>query len=212
MEGSATRRNCGGGPATFPSSDILSPSAGNSILARQLKDRPDVTTKYKALGRPRVAAALLAATTAGWLAAPALAQNTARETITVEGNRRIDVDTVRSYFHPAPDGRYDEAARDAALKAMVATGLFDNVTIDRAGDRLVVHVAEAKVLNRVAFEGNKKIKDADLSAVVQSKPRGPLQRATVQADVTRIIEAYRHSGRDDVGVVPEIIDLGNDRV
>src|SRR5580704_10180605 len=109
MEGSATRRNCGDGPATFPRSDILSPSAGNSIPARQLKDRPDVTTKYKALGRPRVAAALLAATTAGWLAAPALAQNTARETITVEGNRRIDVDTVRSYFHAAPDGQYDAA-------------------------------------------------------------------------------------------------------
>ena len=47
---------------------------------------------------------------------------------------------------------------------------------------------------------------------MQSKPRGALQRATVQADVNRIIEAYRHAGRDDVGVVPEIIDRGNDRV
>ena len=34
----------------------------------------------------------------------------------------------------------------------------------------------------------------------------------VQADVGRIIEAYRHAGRDDVSVVPEIIDRGNDRV
>jgi outer membrane protein insertion porin family len=47
---------------------------------------------------------------------------------------------------------------------------------------------------------------------VQSKARGSLQRATVQADVNRIIEAYRHVGRDEVGVVPEIIDRGNDRV
>ena len=46
----------------------------------------------------------------------------------------------------------------------------------------------------------------------QSKARGALQRATVQADVGRIMEAYRHVGRDDVGVVPEIIDRGNDRV
>ena len=68
------------------------------------------------------------------------------------------------------------------------------------------------MLDRVAFEGNKKIKDKDLAAAVESKPRGTLQRATVQADVGRIMEAYRHAGRDDVGVVRKIIDRGNDRV
>ncbi len=91
-------------------------------------------------------------------------------------------------------------------------GLFDKVTIDRAGERLVVHLTEAPVLDRVAFEGNKKIKDTELTAVVESKPRGTLQRAVVQADVGRIMEAYRHAGRDDVSVVPQIIDRGNDRV
>jgi outer membrane protein insertion porin family len=136
----------------------------------------------------------------------------ARETIAVEGNRRIDADIVRSYFHAAPDGRFDEAARDAALKALLATNLFDKVTIERAGERLVVHLTEAPVLDRVAFEGNKKIKDADLTAVIESKPRGTLQRAVVQADAGRIVEAYRHAGRDDVRVVPQIIPRGNDRV
>ena len=136
----------------------------------------------------------------------------AAETIEVEGNRRVDAETVRSYFPAAPGGRYDEAARDAALKALVATGLFDKVTIERVGERLVVHLHEAPVLDRVAFEGNKKIKDKDLTAVVESKPHGALQRAVVQADVGRIMEAYRHAGRDDVGVVPQIINHGEDRV
>jgi outer membrane protein insertion porin family len=136
----------------------------------------------------------------------------ARGAITVQGNRRIDADTVRSYFRAAPDGRFDDAARDAALKALLATGLFDKVTIERAGERLIVHLVEAPVLDRVAFEGNKKIKDTELTAVVQSKPRGALQRAVVQADVGRIIEAYRHVGRDDVSVVPQIINRGEDRV
>ena len=170
-----------------------------------------MTTICQALGlrrrRPRVAALLLAVVL-GLSALPAIAA----DTITVEGNRRIDADTVRTYFKPGPDGQYDAAARDAALKALIATGLFDDVRIERAGDRLIVHLTEAKVLGRVAFEGNKKIKDADLQAVVQSKVRGSLQRATVQADVDQILEAYRHAGRDDVTVVPEIIDRGNDRV
>jgi outer membrane protein insertion porin family len=34
----------------------------------------------------------------------------------------------------------------------------------------------------------------------------------VQADVGRIMEAYRHVGRDDVAVVPQIISRGDDRV
>ena len=136
----------------------------------------------------------------------------ASETIDVEGNRRIDADTVRSYFHAASDGNYDAVALDAALKALIGTNLFDHVAIDHVGDRLVVHLTEAKVLDRVAFEGNKKIKDEQLKAVIESKARGPLQRALVQSDVGRIVEVYRHAGRDDVGVVPEIIDRGNDRV
>ena len=136
----------------------------------------------------------------------------AREIISVEGNRRIDAETVRSYFHASTDGRFDDASREAALKALLATNLFDKVEIERTGERLIVHLAESPVLDRVAFEGNKKIKDKDLAAVVESKPRGTLQRAVVQADASRIMEAYRHAGRDDVGVMPEIIDRGNGRV
>ena len=158
----------------------------------------------------QVLVAALALASAPALAAEGTAQ--AHETIDVQGNRRIDAETVRTYFHAAPDGRFDEASRDAALKALIATGLFDKVSIDRAGERLVVHLTEAPVLDRVAFEGNKKIQDKELTAVIESKPRGPLQRAMVQADVGRIMEAYRHAGRNDVGVVPQIISRGNDRV
>jgi outer membrane protein insertion porin family len=135
-----------------------------------------------------------------------------RELVTVQGNRRIDIATVRSYFHPTADGHFDEAARDAALKALLATNLFDKVKIEPSGERLIVHLAEAPVLDHVAFEGNKKIKDTELTAAVDSKPRGTLQRAMVQSDVEHILEAYRHAGRDDVSVRPEIISRGNDRV
>jgi outer membrane protein insertion porin family len=180
-------------------------------------------------GRRSAAAAALFVAALGGISAPAFAIDVptqardvdakardvdakARDFIAVEGNRRIDAETVRSYFHAAPDGRFDDAARDAALKALLQTGLFNDVTIERKGERLVVHLTEAPVLDHVAFEGNKKIKDKDLAATIESKPRGTLQRAAVQADVGRIMEAYRRAGRNDVGVVPQIIDRGNDRV
>lgn len=163
--------------------------------------------------RPQAAVGLLAAifmlTT---IPAVAVESGTpSREAIVVEGNLRVDADIVHAHFKPAADGRFDEAARDAALKSLIAAKLFDKVSIDRSGGGLIVRVTEAPVLGRVAFEGNKKIKDADLAAVVETKPRGPLQRATVQSDVNRIVEAYRHVGRDEVKVAPEVIDRGNGR-
>jgi outer membrane protein insertion porin family len=153
-----------------------------------------------------------AATVAMMSIAMAAEGTSSRDAIVVEGNRRVEADTIRSHFHAGPGGRYEEAARDAALKSLVASGLFENVSIDRTGEKLVVHVTEAPVLGRVAFEGNKKVKDADLSAAIESKPRGPLQRAKVQSDANRIAEVYRHAGRDEVSVRPEIIDRGNGSV
>src|SRR5450432_4066937 len=189
-------------------------------LAAALRSRP-VKSGVHMMGRRMtssqrscrsISACALLVAALGLFSAPVVAAAQAHDIIDVHGNRRVDAETVRSYFQPAPDGRFNAAARDAALKALLATGLFDNVTIERVGERLVVHLSEAPVLDRVAFEGNKKIKDADLAAAVESKPRGSLQRAVVQADVGRILEAYRHAGREDVGVVPQIINRGNDRV
>jgi outer membrane protein insertion porin family len=130
----------------------------------------------------------------------------------VEGSRRVEADTIRSYFKPGPGGRIGPEQEDEALKALLTTGLFADVRISHTGGRIVVNVVENPVINRVAFEGNKKAKDEQLTAEVQSKPRGTLSRPTVQADVQRIIEIYHRSGRFDVGVDPKIIELPNNRV
>src|SRR5262245_31348940 len=136
----------------------------------------------------------------------------ATSSITVEGNRRIEADTIRSYFHMRPGGRLDAATVDAALKDLLASGLFQDVRVSHTGDRVVVTVVENPVINRVAFEGNKNVKDDQLRGEVQSKPAGPLSRATVQADVVRVTDVFRRSGRFDVRVEPKIIELPNQRV
>jgi outer membrane protein insertion porin family len=132
--------------------------------------------------------------------------------IVVQGNRRVEAETVRSYFKGGPGGRLGPQEVDEALKMLYATGLFSDVRINNSGGRLIVTVVENPVLNRVAFEGNKKAKDDQLKAEVQSKPRGTLSKPTVQADVQRIIDIYHRSGRFDVRVDPKIIDLPNNRV
>jgi outer membrane protein insertion porin family len=144
--------------------------------------------------------------------APFAAAQKASADIVVEGNRRVEADTVRSYFHPVPGERLDAAKIDAGLKALYATGLFQDVRIREAGGRLVVTVVEAPVINKVAFEGNKRVKDEQLTAEIQSKPRGPYSRAAVHADVERIIDVYRRAGRYGVRVDPKVIELPNNRI
>jgi outer membrane protein insertion porin family len=158
-----------------------------------------------------MSAAPVAAPLAAMLgSAPAAAQSVSA--ITVEGNRRVEVETIRSYFKAGPGGRLTQAEIDDGLKALIETGLFQDVKINQAGGRLVVTVVENPVIGRIAFEGNKKIKDEQLSAEIQSKPRGTLSRPMVQSDAQRIAEIYRRSGRYDVSVTPEIIEQPNNRV
>jgi outer membrane protein insertion porin family len=155
---------------------------------------------------------VIAALAAGWLAATACAgaamaggaeQDPA---ITVIGNRHIGADVVRSFFHTAPDGQYDAAARDGALKALYASGLFTDVKISHEGNRILVVVVENPTIGVVAFEGNRKVKDADLKAQVQSKANGPLSRELIQSDVVRILDLYRAHGYFNAQVVPKSIE------
>ena len=146
----------------------------------------------------------------GLVSSSALAQTV--DSIQVEGNRRVEVATIRSYFKPGPGGRLDQGNIDDGLKALIETGLFQDVRINQTGGRLVVTVVENPVIGRVAFEGNKKVKDEQLTSEIQSKPRGTLSRPVVQSDAQRIVDIYRHAGRYDVTVVPEIIEQPNNRV
>ena len=98
------------------------------------------------------------------VSSPAVAQTLS--SISVEGNRRVELETIRSYFKPDASGRLDQASIDGALKALIETGLFQDVRINRVGNGLVVSVIENPVINRVAFEGNKKVKDDQLKSEI----------------------------------------------
>jgi outer membrane protein insertion porin family len=157
-----------------------------------------------------VAMPVAATVSVALVSSSAAAQTT--DSITVEGNRRVELDTIRSYFKPGPGGRLDKGNIDDGLKALIETGLFQDVKINQTGGRIVVTVVENPVIGRIAFEGNKKVKDEQLTAEIQSKPRGTLSRPMVQSDAQRIVEVYRHSGRYDVSVNPQIIEQPNNRV
>lgn len=150
---------------------------------------------------------LLAGTT------PAFAQEGGRiRSIEVLGTQRIEVETVKSYMAIAEGDLYDSDRINRSLKALFNTGLFQDVAIRREGEQLLVRVVENPIINRIAFEGNKRIKEEQLNTEIQLRPRTVYTRSKVQSDVKRILELYRRSGRFAATVEPKIIQLEQNRV
>jgi outer membrane protein insertion porin family len=148
---------------------------------------------------------------ATWTSGAAFAQGVIKN-IEVSGNRRVEPETVRSYLQFGVGDPYSAAKVDASIKALFATGLFADVSIDPNGSTIVVKVKENPVINQVAFEGNSEVDTATLTGEVQLKPRSVFTRAKAQADVQRILDVYRRQGLFAASVEPKIIELEQDRV
>jgi outer membrane protein insertion porin family len=132
--------------------------------------------------------------------------------IVVEGNQRVENDTVLSYVPLSPGDAATPDLIDEAVKSLFQTGLFSDVQITRRGGTLVVRVEENPMINQVNFEGNSAVKDTDLAKEVELRERMMFTRAKVLSDVNRIIAVYRRSGYYSVTVSPKIIRLPQNRV
>jgi len=132
--------------------------------------------------------------------------------IIVKGTQRIEPGTVKSYLLIREGDPFDVKRMNLSLKSLFATGLFADVSVDRQGTALVVHVVENPVINRIAFEGNDKVDDTTLEAELTLRPRVIYTRTKVQNDVKRILTVYRRNGRFAVSVEPKVIQLKQNRV
>jgi outer membrane protein insertion porin family len=158
-----------------------------------------MTGRRSSASSASVAAAVFAAVMS---AQPAFAQQ-----IIVQGNQRVDTETVRSYVTGAGAGSLEEARR-----GLLQTGMFSDVRISRSGSQIIVRVSENRIINRVVFEGNRKVERATLEPELQTKGRGAYNPATIEQDVQRIRQIYQRTGRGLATVNYRVVDLPNGRV
>lgn len=145
-------------------------------------------------------------------AAPAEPQRTIRS-ITVQGNQRLEPETVLSYTALRAGEPYDNERLDQALRDLLATELFADVQIGgvESGD-IVIQVRENPVINRIILEGNRRLKDDKITPEIRLAPRQIFTRSRARADVARIIELYRRQGRYAARVEPKMVELDQNRV
>ena len=148
----------------------------------------------------------------GLTRAPAAQSGGVIQRIVVQGAERIEESTILSYLPIVPGDSATDARLDHATKTLFNTGLFADVSMSLQGADLIVKVIENPIINQVVFEGNHNLKEDKLRDEVQVRPRGVFTKSKVQADVQRIVELYRRSGRVSATVTPKIVELPQKRV
>lgn len=132
--------------------------------------------------------------------------------IIIQGNERIEDDTIKSYLNVQPGVNFNSEDLDRSIKKLYASNMFKKVEISVKGNSLIVKVIENPKINLIVFEGNSKLKSKDLEAEIILKPRAVYTKAKVQEDVNRIIDLYHKNGRFSAKVIPQIIVLPHNRV
>jgi len=169
----------------------------------------------KTVGRliPQVLIAVMLFGAVTWFnAGAAKAQQYRFSSIDVVGNLRIESSTIRSYAGISTAKSLSAADLNAAYQSIASSGLFEEVEIVPNGARLVIKVKEFPTINRVAFEGNSRIKDEVLAGLVKSQTRRVFNPTEVEQDRAVIAEAYANSGRLAAKVNPKFIRLSDNRV
>lgn len=129
------------------------------------------------------------------------------EDIVVVGNTRGDADMIRSYFAGASPQEIEQG-----LQALRNSGRFSNVSATREHGRVVIHVAETNLINRVVFEGNSKVKTETLTSEVRTRAHGSFNKAVIDQDIARLLEIYKRSGRAGAKITFRTVDLPNGRI
>lgn len=130
----------------------------------------------------------------------------------VEGNQRIQTSTIIARTGITPGKSVTAGQLNDAYQSLLDSGLFETVELDPQGSTLVIRVEERPTINEISFEGNKRIKDEDLSKIVESQSRRVFNPRQAERDAARIAEAYSQTGRVAATVTPRIIRRSDNRV
>lgn len=155
--------------------------------------------------------ALLSVILLGW-AGISDAQSYRFNSVSVEGNKRIETGTILTYAGIGRGQTVSAGDLNEAYQRILASGLFESVDIEPRGGTLMIRVEEYPTINRISFEGNKRIKDEELSGFIQLQPRLVFSPTQAERDAATISEAYVENGRLAAKVTPRIIRRSDNRV
>jgi outer membrane protein insertion porin family len=152
--------------------------------------------------------------TTAWVApaGDAFAQQYQFNTVRIDGNERIGDSAILSQAGIVSGQPITAGQLNDAFQRLNNSGLFESVAITPQGNTLNITVIEFPTINRISFEGNRRIEDEALEAVIESVSRRVFNPALAEKDANSIAEAYSNDGRLAARVQPRVIKRSQNRV
>ncbi|MEO7198904.1 MAG: outer membrane protein assembly factor BamA [Dokdonella sp.] len=135
--------------------------------------------------------------------------------IRIDGLSRIAAGTVFTYLPVERGDLLTTDRAEQAIRALYKTGFFNDVTLSRQGDILVVAVKERPSISKISIRGNKDLKEEDLRkglkgiGLIEGDAFDRLKLDSVQQELTR---QYYNRGKYNVAVKTSVVNLDRNRV
>jgi outer membrane protein insertion porin family len=152
------------------------------------------------------------ATTSLFVPAFAQTQQYTFTDVAITGNQRVEPATILTYAGIAKGQTLTAGQLNDAYQRILGSGLFETVQLTPKGNSLLINVKEFPTINRIAIEGNVRLKDEPLLALLRSQSRRVYSPTVAEADAATLVEAYSQQGRIAATVEPRIIRRSDNRV
>ena len=132
--------------------------------------------------------------------------------ISVEGNARIPDASIISFSGLTPGEVATDGQLNDAVQGIMGSGLFETAQIVPTNSGIRILVVERPTISRINIEGNRRVDDEVLLAVITSSPRRVYSPSVAAADASAIADAYSAQARQAANVTPRIIRRSDNRV
>lgn len=135
--------------------------------------------------------------------------------IEVEGLQFINLGTVLTYIPVKVGDRLDSSMTAKVIESLYKSGFFDNVSLFRDGNTLVIKVVERPVISSVKISGNKEIETKQLKEAL--KQAGILEGQVLDSSTLAglkqaLLEQYYNTGHYNARIDPQVVPDGKGKV
>ncbi len=137
------------------------------------------------------------------------------EDIQVRGLQRISAGTVFNYLPVTVGETFSDDKQGAAIRALFNTGFFKDISLERDGGTLVVNVVERPSVAKIVIEGNKDIKQEELTEALKKigLSEGKVYNKQILDKVEQELRRqYFSHGKYGLKIKTEVSELTRNRV